>query len=223
MKESIKTITEQVYLAIRNDILQQKRKMGEKLTAKQLQEQLGVSSTPIREALTRLQQDGLIEYRPNVGMRVVTMNEKDLREIFQMMAEYDCIAMRFACESPQRQELLDRLAYVQENAALCLRFGDFKRWEELSDAFHLESYHFCGNSRLRAAAEKNRLQFGIFSNAYQQVSSNQQDIQRQHNEILERLMAGEDECAIRMLHQHAEASMEKAFRYLDAVKHNEKL
>ena len=60
MSDGIKTVTEQIYLVIRSDILQQKRRMGEKLTVKQLQDQLGVSSTPIREALTRLQQDGLI-------------------------------------------------------------------------------------------------------------------------------------------------------------------
>lgn len=217
MREGIKTITEQIYLVIRNDILQQKRKMGEKLTVKQLQDQLGVSSTPIREALTRLQQDGLIEYQPNVGMRVVTMTKKDLKEVFRMMAEYDCIAMRFACESPEREELLRRLAHVQESAAQCLRFGDLERWEELSDEFHLEFYHFCNNGRLRLAAEKNRLQFGIFSNAYQQVAENQMDIQEQHDEILRCLMAGEDERAIQMLRKHTEASMEKAFRYLETV------
>ena len=109
MSDGIKTVTEQIYLVIRNDILQQKRKMGEKLTVKQLQDQLGVSSTPIREALTRLQQDGLIEYQPNVGMRVVTMDERDLREIFQLMTEFDCVAMRLACQSPEREEMLRRL------------------------------------------------------------------------------------------------------------------
>lgn len=218
MSENVKTITEQIYLMIRNDILRQNRKMGERLTVKQLQDQLGVSSTPIREALTRLQQDGLIEYQPNVGMRVVTMTEKDLREIFQMMVEYDCIAMRFACGSSEKEELLRRLSHVQENAAQCLRLGDLEKWEELSDEFHLEFYHFCNNRRLRVAAEKNRLQFGIFSNAYQRLPANQRDIQCQHDEILRCLMAGDDDRAIQMLRKHTEASMEKALRCLRSVK-----
>lgn len=221
MSDGIKTVTEQIYLVIRNDILQQKRKMGEKLTVKQLQDQLGVSSTPIREALTRLQQDGLIEYQPNVGMRVVTMDERDLREIFQLMTEFDCIAMRLACQSPERAEMLRRLTHMQETAAQCLRGGDLEKWEELSDAFHLEFYHFCNNGRLRAAAAKNRLQFGIFSNAYQHVEENQQAIQNEHDEILKYLMNNEDGRAIETLRKHAEASMEKASRYLASVKYDD--
>ena len=68
MNENIKTVTEQIYSVIKQDILSQKLLPGEKLTTKALQDKLGVSSTPIREALTHLQQDGLIEYQPNIGM-----------------------------------------------------------------------------------------------------------------------------------------------------------
>ena len=82
MNGEIKTIAEQIYMLIRSDILHHKLTGGERLTMKFLQERLGVSSSPIREALTRLQQDGLVEYQPNVGMRVTKFSAKDVNDIY---------------------------------------------------------------------------------------------------------------------------------------------
>ena len=66
------TLSEQIYQILRNDILTQKIPCGEKLTLKLLQERFQVSSTPIREALTRLTQDQLVSYYSNVGIRVIS-------------------------------------------------------------------------------------------------------------------------------------------------------
>ena len=62
------TLSEQIYQILRNDILTQKIKCGEKLTLKILQERFQVSSTPIREALTRLTQDQLVSYYSNINV-----------------------------------------------------------------------------------------------------------------------------------------------------------
>ena len=56
------TLSEQIYQILRNDILTQAIPLGEKLTLKALQERFGVSSTPIRDAFTRLSEDGLVNY-----------------------------------------------------------------------------------------------------------------------------------------------------------------
>ena len=57
------TLSEQIYEILRNDILTQKIPCGEKLTLNTLKERFQVSSTPIRDALTRLEKDGLLQYR----------------------------------------------------------------------------------------------------------------------------------------------------------------
>lgn len=79
------TLSEQIYQILRNDILTQKIPCGEKLTLKLLQERFQVSSTPIREALTRLTQDQLVSYYSNVGIRVISFTADDLREIYTFM------------------------------------------------------------------------------------------------------------------------------------------
>ena len=75
------TLSEQIYHILREDILSQKIPCHARLTLKMLQERFGVSSTPIREALTRLINEKLISYYSNVGVSVVGLTEDDLREI----------------------------------------------------------------------------------------------------------------------------------------------
>lgn len=86
------TLSEQIYQILRNDILTQKIPCGEKLTLKLLQERFQVSSTPIREALTRLTQDQLVSYYSNVGIRVISFTADDLQEIYTFMGDLDGLA-----------------------------------------------------------------------------------------------------------------------------------
>ena len=113
MNGEIKTIAEQIYMLIRSDILHHKLTGGERLTMKFLQERLGVSSSPIREALTRLQQDGLVEYQPNVGMRVTKFSAKDVNDIYAFMRELECAA----CVSP---------ASGPNSAQCCMSCGNYR-------------------------------------------------------------------------------------------------
>ncbi len=215
MNENIKTVTEQIYSVIKQDILSQKLLPGEKLTTKALQDKLGVSSTPIREALTHLQQDGLIEYQPNIGMRVVKLSRKDLEDIFSLMIEFDVVAMRFSCRSGSRKDLVEALRQVQLQAARSLEDGDVEQWEALSDDFHLAFYRFADNSRLNIAAERTRMQFTIFSNAYQRDEENRREIQCEHDQILRYLEAGDDKAAEDALRSHSAASLTKALELLN--------
>ena len=72
------TLSEQIYQILRKDILSQRIPCGAKLTLKMLQERFEVSSTPIREALTRLTEEQLITYYSNVGVSVVSLNQTDI-------------------------------------------------------------------------------------------------------------------------------------------------
>lgn len=83
------TLADQIYNILKEDIINQNIKCGEKLTSKILQERFNVSSTPIREALNRLGQEGLIDHITNVGGKVIEFNEKDINEIYDFCACLD--------------------------------------------------------------------------------------------------------------------------------------
>ena len=112
------TLSEQIYQILRNDILTQKIPCGEKLTLKLLQERFQVSSTPIREALTRLTQDQLVSYYSNVGVRVISFTADDLREIYTFMGDLDGLAIRYASASPDQEKLQRSQRFWKRNVQL---------------------------------------------------------------------------------------------------------
>ncbi|MFQ9891598.1 MAG: GntR family transcriptional regulator [Emergencia sp.] len=212
MKAEIKTVTEQLYRSIREAILSQQIPSGEKLTIKKLNEEYGVSSSPIREALTRLQQDGLIEYKPNIGMSVVVPTANDIREIFELMGEFDAIALRFAMHSEHKEDFIKELEDTHNKIKECIDGGS--EWNALSDAFHLVFHQYANNSRLTDAAVKVRSQFTLFSNAYEKIPENRQEIVNQHGKILEALKINDINTAETLMRAHISSSQDKAFKVL---------
>lgn len=209
----VRTVTEQIYQEIKKDIQTHKMKPGEKLTIKKLNEIYGVSSSPIREALTRLQQDGLIDYKPNIGMSVIVMTEKDINEIFLLTAEFDIIAMKGAYYSDNRDELLKELEHVIRQS----KDVNSRDWNKLSDEFHLLFFKYADNSRLSEAAKKIRMQSTILSNAYEELEDNRNEIWNQHNEIFLKLKEGKVEEAEQMLRNHLMSSREKAIDVMSSL------
>ena len=80
------SLVDQVYDKLRERIVQLKIPFGSKLNVSKLQEEYGVSSTPVREALNRLLNEGLIEFENNVGARVIDITEKDPEEVRKINA-----------------------------------------------------------------------------------------------------------------------------------------
>ena len=118
------TLSEQIYQILRNDILTQKIPCGEKLTLKVLQERFQVSSTPIREALTRLTQDQLVSYYSNVGVREISFTADDLREIYTFMGDLDGLAIRYASASPDQEKLQAEVTEILEKECAAAKAAD---------------------------------------------------------------------------------------------------
>ena len=199
MRLNKQTLSEQIYEILRQDILTQKIKCGTKLTLKVLQERFEVSSTPIREALTRLSEEGLMFYYSNIGVRVLEFTSQDLREIFQFMGDLDALAVRYAAEHAKRDILTDKL---RENLEACKRESDTKKLLQLSDEFHLLFYEYCDNSRLKNSAERMRSQLSVASYQYEQQTDNRSHIHEEHRAIFASFARGEAEEAAAKMKAH---------------------
>lgn len=113
-----KSLVDQIYERLREEIISLDIPWGEKLNVNALQERFGISSTPIREAINRLQKEGLVEYKNNVGANVIEINEKVIVEIQEVAMTMDCAAVRYAMKSDNREamagELLVQIKAYQE-------------------------------------------------------------------------------------------------------------
>lgn len=223
------TLSEQIYQILRNDILTQAIPLGEKLTLKALQERFGVSSTPIRDAFTRLSEDGLVNYYSNVGVTVIELTQKDLTELYQFMGDLDSLAIRYCASYARQEQVLASLKNVLDKAdaleqeilacgALALRKSSdaaeynaqsekIHRWINYSDQFHLVFYDYCQNGRLTRAAEKQRSQLTIFSNMYEALPETQLLIAKWHVSIYESYLAGRVEEAALKMKEHLDQSL----------------
>ena len=101
------SLVDQVYEKLRERIVQLKIPFGSKLNVSKLQEEYGVSSTPVREALNRLLNEGLIEFENNVGARVIDITEEDVREIQEIAFAYQMVAARNALRNGDAQQMAD--------------------------------------------------------------------------------------------------------------------
>lgn len=212
MNANSSTVSERIYTAIRNDILNKTLVSGEKLTIKKLHEMYGVSSSPIREALFRLQQDGLIEYRSNAGMRVIEFTRQDLAEIYMLLTEFDVIALRAATTPTRRLSTLAALELCMERARASI---ENNYWNYYSDAFHSILYEEAQNGRLTDAARKIRIQSTIFSNQYEIKEENRREILNQHEEILNAIRDNRLDRAEDLMRTHVGSSYAKALSILE--------
>ena len=203
-----KTLSEQIYEILRNDILTQAIPCGSKLTLKILQERFQVSSTPIREALTRLTEEQLASYYSNIGVSVVSLDERDVKEIYQFMGDLDSLAVSYASLYPDQEPILGEL---RENLSLMDACGlSSPKWQDLSDRFHLIFYDYCQNSRLVHSAERMRSQMSILAYQYEKQAPKQDLILNEHHMIFRLYEAGDHQGAVAMMKEHLSHSLEFA-------------
>ena len=125
---------DRVAAALREAILSHQFAEGEELTLKDTAAQLGVSSTPIREAFQMLAREGLIELRPNRGAIVLGMNEKRLRDHYETRAALERAAVVLVCR--KKADIAPvKLAYIQ--AASALAQNDSAGYSAQNQAFHM--------------------------------------------------------------------------------------
>lgn len=140
-----RSLVDQVYEALRNDIITLRRPLGSRLNVSELQEELEVSCTPIREALNRLQQEGLVVYQNNVGAHVLDLRQHDIIEIEQLAMTLHRAAICLAMEQGDRAAICGELERHLE---------EYRRAQNVPDEvtavnrFVGTYYHHCGNQRL---------------------------------------------------------------------------
>jgi len=142
--------TEIAYSALRSLILEGKYPLGAKLGETYLAELLGVSRTPVREALSRLSSEGLVEVLPHRGARIATWSPHDLENIYEMRALVESHAARRAAQTVQPADLdkLSTLCEAEEAELLCAE-PRLNVIRDLNREFHSTLVRAVPNERLQ--------------------------------------------------------------------------
>lgn len=139
------SLVDQVYSRLREDIITLRLPLGTRLNVNELQNELEVSCTPIREALNRLQQEELVVNENNVGARVLTLDGHDVKEIHELALTLQQTAVRLSMANGDRQAMLREIdAQIRRYQSARTPRDHVEAVYNLIGVF----YHHCGNGRL---------------------------------------------------------------------------
>lgn len=138
-KKENRSLTSIIFEKIREDILNGRYEPGEKIVEAKLAEELGVSRTPVREALKQLELDGLVENIPNRGVIVKGISEQDIEDIYTIRMAIEGIAARWSVERMDDSEL-QGLKDIYELMEFYTFKKDVDKVFELNTRFHETLY-----------------------------------------------------------------------------------
>jgi DNA-binding GntR family transcriptional regulator len=153
------SLTEKAYQAISSAIARLELKPGEALTQDRLAKWLSISRTPVREALRRLEQDGIIHTAPGRGLVVAELTLKDAQDLLEMLSVLDTHAAYLAAQR-RTQEQADRLREIAQALLQAAEHNDIEAWEKIDQPYHETLLDASGNMFLRRSIEdvRRRLQ-----------------------------------------------------------------
>ena len=136
-----------VFNTLRKAILRGNLEPGERLREIHLADKLGVSRTPIREAIRKLELEGLVVMIPRKGAVVAEITEKSLRDVLEVRRALEALAVRLACEKILDAEV-EELKVAAERFEEALETGDVTAFAEADVRFHDIIYRATDNQRL---------------------------------------------------------------------------
>ena len=173
-----------VFHTLREAILKGELKPGERLMELQLAAKLGVSRTPIREAIRMLEQEGLAVTIPRRGAEVAKMTEKDMQDVLQVREALDELAAEIACECMTDEELA-ALKQAMEAFEQAVSTRDIKQIADTDMVFHDIIYQATRNPKLVNILSNLREQMYRYRVEYLKDEKNYPILQQEHREMVQ--------------------------------------
>jgi DNA-binding GntR family transcriptional regulator len=186
--------------------------VGERIAEREVAERLGVSRTPVREALMALEEEGIVESRPARGFAPAPLSAQDVRETYPLIAALEVLAIR----GTDPAALAGLGARLRELAAGLAAAGDDPRaLQRLDDRWHGQLVAACGNGRLLRTLEGLKRVVRRYELAWLDDGERVEVSAAQHAAIADALAAGEVAEAARLLELNWRATMAGLLGWLE--------
>lgn len=174
---------------------------GKRLDETELSSFYGVSRTPVREALQRLAESGLAEHLPRRGTFVRSPSLSQLVEMFEVMAELECMAIRLAARRATSNDI-DALEKDNETCRAAVAANDTKKYYEVNARLHGRIYQMSGNSFLANEARRLHDRLRPFRRLQLRVRGRMEESMAEHDIILAALRDGNADRAMETMKKH---------------------
>ncbi len=201
--DSYKPLRELVLDAIREAIINGNLKPRERLMEIQLAEELGVSRTPIREALRKLELEGFIVMIPRKGAYVADISFKDIADVYEIRAALEGLAAALAAERITDEELEDMERYLVGKAE-AIANNDMERLVDVDTKFHDLIYQASRNERLSNIINNLREQIQRCRATSLSVPGRMDESLLEHRAIVEAIQSRDAQLARQVAQDHIE-------------------
>lgn len=212
--DSYRPLRETVCEALREAIKHGVLEPGERLMEVQLAEELGISRTPVREAIRKLEQEGYVIMIPRRGTYVSNVSVRDVKEIFEIRSALESLSTGLATMRIEPEEL-DRLRALLTEIEGHIQRHDIDQIVATDIEFHGLLYQVSRNDRLVAIISNLKEQLARFRTLSMSYPGRLQETLQEHRAMVEAIAAGDVEAARDAAERHmeqAEETLLKAMR-----------
>ncbi|MGL4635237.1 MAG: GntR family transcriptional regulator [Beijerinckiaceae bacterium] len=190
------------YVHIKQRILDNEYGPGTYVLEQALAADLGLSRTPVREALVRLEQEGLLRIVPRHGVEILALSADDMREIYEMLASLEPKAVQLLADRKPAPQDIAELVDACDAMEAALAVEDRAAWAQADERFHLALVELCGNRRLAATVmsfweQTHRVRMFTLKLRPLPVEST-----REHRAVLEAILKGDGAGAKKLYEAH---------------------
>lgn len=174
----------------------------------ELAARLGMSRTPVREALLRLEAQGLVEVRPRKGVRITSLSPQDMSDIYDILTELESLAAANAARRNLSDADLAKMARAIDDMDTALRDNDRETWAEADDTFHNELVRLGDNARIALITDMmaDQVRRARIFTLYMRPAPTRSN--RDHSRVLAAIRAGDAEAARKAHRDHRIAAKE---------------
>lgn len=210
------SLSDRAYERIEAIILSGKLKGGERLNDSKLAKAFSISRGPVRSALTRLAEAGLVDQIPYRGAFVRTIDLEDVLEIYEVRAAVERAGAMAACRN-MTPEMLAKLVEYGDAMDDSFRKGEKERYFDLNLAFHQFIHQASGNSRLRELYERYTREQKLFRH-FSVVRTSLEESHSEHQRIVQAFKSGDCEGVAAEMENHVLSAKQRLERSMKDVK-----
>lgn len=194
-----KSLSEQIYDILKQEILGQKISFGQRLVNRDLQERFGVSSTPIRDAINRLYLDGLVDEITKVGAKIIEFDLNFALEMNEFIAILCTAAIKLSAQKSSKEDVvasLEAALHTQRNPQ------NEEEYFQSDFIFHRTFFDYCENNKLKQEYEQYNVLRSMLVFKYYSTGNSKSEAIAQHEKILDAYRQGNIEEAVQSMDIH---------------------
>ncbi|WKA58389.1 GntR family transcriptional regulator [Planococcus shenhongbingii] len=201
------SVYDYLYNAIRTGDI----KPGQTLTERELAEKIGVSRTPVREAIRKLEEQGLVTHVPHKGVKVATLTMEKVAQLYEVREVLEGLAARTLSQI-QTPEIIDELNSYVAKAEKEAAANNIKELADINSEFHLALTRLSENFYLEAIMTMLQTQIGLMmSTSLSQAGRPLRNVE-EHKMMISAIQSGDGDVAESMARFHVRKAKENAFK-----------